>query len=117
MGDRTVFLRRGKGTSDTVNVCDADNRVSKYEWKVRVFKPRTVTENDLARFNDVPSMIEWLKNQPDVVVEKSDVNHPRVSPSEKSHCYPKPLTMQPAIRGCRKRNGWSNTLWNNSLTR
>lgn len=74
VGERTVFLRRGKGTSDTVNVCDADNRVSQYEWKIRVFKPTTVTENDLARFTDVPSMIEWLKNQPDVVVEKSDAD-------------------------------------------
>ncbi len=72
VGDRTVFLRRGKGTSDTVNVCDAANRVSQYEWKIRVFKPTAVTENDLAGFRDVPSMIEWLKNQPDVVVEKPE---------------------------------------------
>src|SRR5436189_5045433 len=91
VGDRTVFLVRGKGTSDTVNVCDANNRRSQYEWKIRVFKPTTVTENDLARFPDVPSMIEWLKNQPDVVVEKSE--------AEQTKCVPEletPLLSQAA---------------------
>jgi hypothetical protein len=87
VGDRTVFLRRGKGTSDTVNVCDADNRVSQYEWKIRVFKPTTVTESDLTRFNDVPSMIEWLKNQPDVVVEET---HAKPSPSVSEQSIPLP---------------------------
>src|SRR5437016_7962145 len=70
IGDRTVYLVRGKGKSDTVNVCDANSRRGQYDWIIRVLKPTTISEDALSRFNEVRALVDWLKNQPDVVIQQ-----------------------------------------------
>src|SRR5207245_10260442 len=70
IGDRTVYVVRGKGKSDTVNICDANNRRGQYDWILRVLKPATIREEDLSQFNEVRALVDWLKDQADVVVQE-----------------------------------------------
>ena len=64
VGDRRVFLVKGKGRSNTVNICDANNRRGEYDWVIRFIEPtRFITEADTAKFQTVPDFVNWLKEQ------------------------------------------------------
>src|SRR5262250_2690890 len=57
---RTIYVVRGKGKSDTVNICDANNRRGDYDWIVRIFKPTNVTEQEISGFNRIEDLVHWL---------------------------------------------------------
>ena len=69
IGGRRVFLNTGEKTQ-TVRVCDANNRRGDYEWIIRTFAPVRVTEAEVAAQSNVNDLITWLKNIKRGKVEK-----------------------------------------------
>jgi hypothetical protein len=67
---RTVYIAKGKGKSDTVNICDANNRRGEYDWIIRIFKPIVVNENDLLRFSRIEELVKWLTAELTARIEK-----------------------------------------------
>ncbi len=62
VASRVVFLVQGPRTQ-TINVCDANNRRGQYDWIVRIPGPKFIARDDLSRFATVEEMVEWLKEQ------------------------------------------------------
>ena len=59
-GGRQVYLCTGT-KSQTINICNAKNRRGDYEWIVRLFRPQSVTEDEIADHKDNPeSLVQWL---------------------------------------------------------
>ena len=57
---------KGKGRSNTVNICDANNRRGEYDWVIRFIEPTRFipgSENPPAKFQTVPDFVNWLKEQ------------------------------------------------------
>jgi hypothetical protein len=55
---------KGKGRSNTVNICDANNRRGQYDWIVRFIAPTPfVTEREIERFQTVGELIEDLRKR------------------------------------------------------
>jgi hypothetical protein len=71
---RSIYIARGKGVSDTVNICDANNRRGEYDWIVRVFKPIEINERDLVAFSQIPQLIQWLRREKKGAVEQEPSN-------------------------------------------
>ena len=67
---RTIYIARGKGKSDTVNICDANNRRGEYDWIIRIFKPTQVTEQEVSRFSGIQDLVRWLINDRKGSIEK-----------------------------------------------
>jgi hypothetical protein len=64
VGGRKVFLVRGKGWSNTVNICDANNRRGEYDWVIRFIEPTPfVTEREVERFQTVEELVEDLRKR------------------------------------------------------
>lgn len=70
IGDRRVFLRTGPKTQ-TVSVCDANNRRGDYDWVIRIFAPAAATEAELVGRADIDDLVAWLKDTKRGKVEKS----------------------------------------------
>jgi hypothetical protein len=65
---RRVYLVRGKGRSNTVNICDANNRRGEYDWIVRFIQPTPfVTEGDVERFQTVGELVEDLRKRGGII--------------------------------------------------
>jgi hypothetical protein len=60
---RTVYIARGKGRSDTVNICDANNRRGEYAWIIRIFKPTVVNEDEISKFSRIQELVQWLTTE------------------------------------------------------
>src|SRR5437870_845937 len=61
---RRVYLVKGKGRSNTVNICDANNRRGEYDWIVRFIEPTPfVAERDVERFQTVDELVEDLRKR------------------------------------------------------
>jgi hypothetical protein len=64
IGDRRVFLVKGKGRSNTVNICDANNRRGEYDWVIRFIEPTPfITDADTKKFQTVLDFVNWLKER------------------------------------------------------
>jgi hypothetical protein len=75
---RTVYFAKGKGQSDTVNICDANNRRGEYDWIIRTFKPSLLGETDLLRFSRIQELVDWLTTELNSRIEKRpDPDHTR----------------------------------------
>jgi hypothetical protein len=66
---RKIYIFTGR-LSQTVNVCDAQNRQGDYEWKVRLFPPYFVKELNIEKISDIKSLIKWLKEERQGLIEK-----------------------------------------------
>lgn len=60
---RDVYIARGKGRSDTVNVCAANNQRGEYDWIIRIFKPTNVTEQEVSKFSRIEDLVQWLRTE------------------------------------------------------
>ena len=69
VGDRQVYIRRGQ-KSQTVNICDANNRRGDYDHIIRLFQPNFVTDTEVSSRTDVADLIEWLKQEKNGEVEE-----------------------------------------------
>jgi hypothetical protein len=74
-GRRVFVCTRTK--SQTVNICDANNRRGDYDWIVRLFPPETATDADISRYvgpkglvADPTSLVAWLEEEKHGEVEK-----------------------------------------------
>jgi hypothetical protein len=56
---RKVYLRKGD-RSQSINVCDANNRRGVYEHRVYLFPPYFVTESQVVERTSVDDLVQWL---------------------------------------------------------
>jgi hypothetical protein len=68
LGGRKIYIFTGR-LSQTVNVCDAQNRQGNYEWKVRLFPPYFVNEVNFGKISGIRSLIKWLKEERQGLIE------------------------------------------------
>jgi hypothetical protein len=76
LGNRSVFLVNGEQTQ-TVNVCDADNRQGNYEVVYRIYRPApfVTCEEVQANCRNLDELRDWLVHR-DAVVEGGRITHP-----------------------------------------
>jgi hypothetical protein len=81
VGGRKVFLVRGKGRSNTVNICDANNRRGEYDWIIRFIEPTPfIVEEDAAKFQTIARFVEWLKERGGRVQQAPPTESPDTPP-------------------------------------
>lgn len=59
---RTIYVVTGR-LSQTVNVCDLNNRRGEYEWIVRLFQPHFVSFNDVKKCGSIEQLINLLTKE------------------------------------------------------
>jgi hypothetical protein len=59
---RKVFLREGRLTQ-TVNICDIDNRYGVYDWIVKLNREEKVEYEDISGFTSRSKLIKWLTEE------------------------------------------------------
>lgn len=72
---RKVYIGNGPKTQ-TVRVCDANNRRGVYDWVVRLFPPMRVTEAEVAARPSVADLVDWLKSEKRGEVEREPPDEP-----------------------------------------
>jgi hypothetical protein len=70
---RNTYISTGS-LSQTVNVCQTDNRRGKYEWIVRLSQPYFVKEDDIREMTDIKRLIKWLTGERSGKIEKRPSN-------------------------------------------
>jgi hypothetical protein len=70
VGSRRVYIVRGTRTQ-TINICDADNRRGDYDWIVRIVEPPFVTPQEIGAFADIEELIRWLQHERKGLIEQS----------------------------------------------
>jgi hypothetical protein len=67
---RQVFICT-RTNSQTINICEANNRRGDYDWIVRLFQPEVATEAEISEHATNPeSLVGWLKDEKHGEVEK-----------------------------------------------
>lgn len=88
IGDRDIHIVTGR-VSQTVNVCDANNRLGEYDYVIRLFQPNFIDGNNVQNRTDVDDLIQWLTQARKGQVEQSP---PTITPVVPSVPGPQPLS-------------------------
>jgi hypothetical protein len=78
---RNIYLVKGKGRSNTVNICDANNRRGQYDWIVRFIEPTPfVTEHEVEQFKTVRELVDNLERRGGIIEQKPPAEVPDSKP-------------------------------------
>ena len=66
---RRVFVFK-RELSQTVNICDLNNRRGVYDWTVRLYQQKRVKDSDINKYATIKSLIEWLSKGMNGAIEK-----------------------------------------------
>jgi hypothetical protein len=67
---RDIHIVTGR-LSQTVNVCDANNRIGEYDWIVRLFGPNFVSGDEVRQRASISGLIQWLRENRSGRVEQT----------------------------------------------
>jgi len=70
VASRRVYVVQGTRTQ-TINICDANNRRGDYDWIVRIIEPPFVTPQEIDAFADIDGLIRWLQQERGGLIEQS----------------------------------------------
>ena len=62
IGGRKVYLRNGD-RSQSINICDANNKRGAYERRIYLFHPYFVTKHQVAQRTSIDDLVQWLLHE------------------------------------------------------